>query len=144
MVVAGQYILTLMYATIKQPKPSFSGAPGAVNNIRVETDLETVTVLWDAAPSNGADISLYTVTVFLDSEQVYTGTSAGTSLSVLRNEFQNQEDIGRDIEYQVTVSAMNSVDTGEEVSVMITIPSGVCSCSESVCTCTHRTPRPYI
>ena len=113
-----------MYATIKQPKSLFSGAPGAVNNIRVEAGVETVTLLWDAAPSNGADISSYTVTLFLDSEQVYTGMSADTSLTVPRNAFQDQEDVGRDIEYQVTVSAVNSVDTGEEVSVTLTIPSG--------------------
>ena len=107
----------------------------------MEAGVDSVTLLWDAAPSNGAEISSYTVTVFLDSEQVHTGMSAGTSLSVLRNVFQDQEDVVRDIEYQVRVSAVNSVDTGEQVSVTLTIPSGVCSCSENVCTHPEHLPR---
>jgi hypothetical protein len=99
--------------------------PGAVSNIRVDADVETVTLLWDVAPSNGAAISSYTVTVFLDSQQVYTGMSVDTSLSVTRNEFQDQEDTRRDTEYQVTVSAVNSVGSGEEVTETLTIPSGL-------------------
>ena len=105
--------------------PSFTDVPGAVSNIRVDADVETVTLLWDAAPSNGAAISSYTVTVLLDSQQVYTGMSVDTSLSVTRNELQDQEDTRRDTEYQVTVSAVNSVGSGEEVTETLTIPSGM-------------------
>ena len=103
----------------------------------MDTDVETVTLLWDAAPSNGAAISSYTVTVLLESQQVYTGMSLDTSLSVTRNEFQDQEDTRRDTEYQVTVSAVNSVGSGEEVTETLTIPSGMISLSENVCTHTE-------
>ena len=104
----------------------------------MDADVETVTLLWDAAPSNGAAISSYTVTVLLDSQQVYTGMSVDTSLSVTRNDFQDQEDTRRDTEYQVTVSAVNSVGSGDEVTETLTIPSGMISLSENVCTHTEH------
>ena len=104
----------------------------------MDADAEMVTLLWDAAPSNGATISSYIVTVLLDSQQVYTGMSVDTSLSVTHNELQDQEDTRRDTEYQVTVSAVNSVGSGEEVTETLTIPSGMFSLSKNVCTHTEH------
>ena len=91
----------------------------------METNIEEITLLWDAAGGNGATITSHTVRVLLGTEEVYTGTSMGTSHSLTRNDLlQGEEDVRRDIDYQVIVTAVNSVGPGEEASETLTIPSG--------------------
>ena len=84
---------------------------------------ETITILWNEALSNGADVT-YTVTARLNSQQVHSATTTALSLQVTRDQLQEMVDIVRETSYEVTVATANSAGPGGDATVTITIPSG--------------------
>ena len=94
-----------------------------VSNIGLDVDREVVTLRWDAAPSNGADVT-YTVTLLQVGQQVYSAMTQSTTLDVSRDEFQSPEDSRMNTPYEVRVQAMNVAGPGEDVSATLFVESG--------------------
>ena len=93
---------------------------------------EDITILWDMAPSNGAPVT-YTVTVHQNGQEVHTDTTDSSTLTVTREELQEQDDALTESSFEVTVSATNVVGDGGEATATITIPSGIYTSNDRGC-----------
>lgn len=98
-----------------------------MTNIRVDVNATTITLMWDAPPSNGAEITSYNIEFFQDGQLVDDVTTATTSISVSRNELQDIGDVIRIMNtvYLVEIVAVNGVGSGEKGSETFTIPAGM-------------------
>ena len=98
-----------------------------MSNINVDYD-GALTISWDAPSINGNTVNSYTVTVFLDSNEVYTETSGTPSLSASRSDIQPEGDAVRtqNTEYRLIITAENGRGQGPEASDVFVIPAGTC------------------
>ena len=108
-----------------------------MSNIDVGYDGGGLTFSWDAPSINGNSVDLYTIIVFLDSDQVYTGTSETTSLSATRSDIQPEGDTVRieNTQYRVIITAENERGQSPEASEVFFIPPGVYVCVHVDCLC---------
>ena len=97
-----------------------------MQNIQVNIDEDGLTLQWVAPQNNGNTITSYDITVFLNDEMVYTVTSQSTSLSVSRDQLQDEGDVIRteNTEYVVAIIAENDLGQGEGASTTFLLPSG--------------------
>ena len=97
-----------------------------MSNIDVDYD-GSLTISWDAPSINGNTVNSYTVTVFLDSNEVYTETSSTPSLSASRSDIQPEGDDVRtqNTEYRLNITAENVRGQGPEASDVFVIPAGM-------------------
>lgn len=99
-----------------------------MSNIIVDFDDDNggLSLNWDAPAINGDAIVSYTITVYLESELVYFGTSESTSLSATRSELQVEGDTVRteNTEYRVIIVAENERGQSPEASEIFIVPAG--------------------
>ena len=113
---------------------SSSAHPGEVTNIAVEVEQDTIIISWDAAESNGNDITNYHVVILNTITEIVQHIKTVDG-SVLRLEVDRSE-LQKNVAtlYTVRITAENGVGIGPpSKGVQFTLPTG--KSMNSVCAC---------
>ena len=100
------------------------GVPGPVSNIIVNQDNDIITVRWDAAKRNGADIINYLIRVLEGGRVAFSITTTATVTTRGRDTFQTEQERERDVVYVATISARNAEGQGPETTQNFTVSAG--------------------
>lgn len=98
-----------------QPPPDPAGPPGLPPGLSARADVDTVTVTWGSAQSNGAPVTAYHVTWSAPSESRKSKTVSGDARSTVLS------GLSYDTTYTITVRAENRVGRGAPATTSVTV-----------------------
>ena len=87
-------------------------------------DNDIITIRWDAAKRNGANIISYLIRVLEGGREALSITTTATVITQDRDGFQTKQERERDVVYVVTISARNAEGQGPETTQTFTLPAG--------------------
>ena len=103
--------------------------PGLVSNIKVKFDIKELTIMWDAADGNGADVLRYEILIaYGDKEEAFITDQSAMTIS-LADVKLGVDDKEEKVDLRITVTAINGVGRGESTSDNFTVMLGATSSS---------------
>ena len=91
--------------------------PGQVSNIVVDDSDDNITILWDAAEENGAEITAYNIVIkYKEVENEFSSDGPATSITVTNEELRDLFSKGGEKMLTIIIKAVNGIGEGEAVT----------------------------